>query len=86
MIGILAALGIQSPFVTTSGTCKKLNETLNDTPVQNDTDGFFGEIKSNASIGVWEENKYIIIASILTGIFLVTHIALLVFVKENNGI
>ena len=87
MIGILAALGIQSPFVSTSGSCKRLNETLNDTFIQNDIDSLFFETRvSNDNISIWEKNKYIIIASILTAIFLITHVALLVFVKEDNGI
>jgi Na+/melibiose symporter-like transporter len=81
MLGILLALGIQGPFVSTVDECiipeKFKNETLinstNETPNTIDT-------------GFWHDEKYAIFAFILTAIFIVSIVLLGLFVKERHDL
>ena len=73
MIGILAGLGIFTPFATDSN-CKNdtsSNSTLN--------------AKISFEEKFWNENKVFIHAVVLTIVFIVLTTLLLIFVKEDKG-
>ncbi|CAF0803858.1 unnamed protein product [Brachionus calyciflorus] len=82
MIGLLLALVIQAPFVSTDSNCIKLNtssrfffEEANET---NTTDINMIDVISN-----WEKNKYTYIAIIMTFIFIAGTLPVVFFVKEK---
>ena len=73
MIGILAGLGIFTPFATDSN-CKNdtsSNSTLN--------------AKISFEDNFWNENKVFIPAVVLTIVFIIMTVLLLIFVKEDKG-
>ncbi len=82
IVGVLAGIGIQAPFVTTNQKCKRLNETSFE--VTNNYTNMTNASFDN-KISFWD-NKYFIVALCLTVIFALTHIALLVFVPEKEGL
>ena len=72
MLGILAGLGIFTPFAT-GPDCK--NDTTNKT----------SNVRITFENQFWNENQVFIPAVVLTAIFVGFTVLLLVFVKENKG-
>ena len=74
MVGILAGLGLFTPFAD-APPCKLLNQTnINNATTEANEQSF------------WKENFVIIPALILTVIFIILNALLLIFVKERTGL
>ena len=71
MVGILAGLGLFTPFAN-NPPCKFLNET--------------NQTTEDVDQGFMKENGIIIPAVILAAIFLILNALLLIFVKERTGL
>jgi hypothetical protein len=98
MIGLLLALGIQGPFAST-GKCNNItSDTGPTTPFSGNETSFYSDYthsptdlassttgQNEAELSFLEKNKYVLIASLLTLIFITGVTLLLVFVKERTG-
>ena len=84
MIGLLLALAIQGPFVSSGVPCIKPNMTIT-----NETNITMNELLARGVIepepSLWEKNIYVFFAMILTAIFLVGNYLLVYFVRERKG-
>lgn len=77
MIGVLFVLGIQGPFVATSG-CINPNSTDNSRNVTR-------AVEAVQTPTFFEVQTYVIFACIMSGLFIVGNGLLIFFVKEIDG-